>query len=324
MLESPLPASPNSAGELLPYGVPSIPSEHAANLLALKAPSKGDRLVKNLMPTPRSPAHQGSILIYYKIYDDDKKEMMSPCRTANAQDPYLGRVDAWQVPAPYTINALVACICKQENRPTGLDFDNDDAYGTMLLRTVNSAEAYNLSDTVDLMGADRPGLTPREPLLLKAVLRSPGWDEPVARSVTSHRDPVFIYYKLYDDDKKQMIPCRTANTEDPCVGRVDTCQIPTPHTLGALAKNICEKENQTYGLDWDNDVAGGSMLFKAVNSSEAYDMNGSADLLGAQRPGSTPQEPMLLKVWYEELQAVLGMAGWDKPAERKVTSHLNV
>jgi hypothetical protein len=118
-----------------------------------------------------------------------------------------------------------------------------------------------------------------------------------------------VYYKLYDDDKKQMTPCRTANTEGPFVGRVDTCQIPTPHTLGALAKNICEKENRTYGLDWDNDNAGGSMLFKAVNSSEAYDLNGSADLLGAERPGSTPQEPVLLKVWYE---GELGRRGWSR------------
>jgi hypothetical protein len=92
---------------------------------------------------------------------------MIPCRTANAHDPCVGRVDAWQVPAPYRINELVARICKQENRPIGLDFDSDDAYMTMLLRTVNSAEAYSLSDTVDLMGADRPGSTPREPLLLK-------------------------------------------------------------------------------------------------------------------------------------------------------------
>jgi hypothetical protein len=49
----------------------------------------------------------------------------------------------------------------------GFDWDNDDAYGTMLLRTVKSPKAYNLKDTVDLLGADRPGSTPQEPVLLK-------------------------------------------------------------------------------------------------------------------------------------------------------------
>ncbi|KAF8185775.1 hypothetical protein K438DRAFT_1836283 [Mycena galopus ATCC 62051] len=285
------------------------------------------------MPTPQRPARRGPVYIYYKIWNDDEKEM-KPCHTLpNTPDPFVGRVDAWQVPAPYSISQLAAHIYKQEfNRPLiGFNFDTDEACGTMLLRTVNSAEDYKLEDTVDLMGADRPGATPREPLLLKvwheelqAVLGYSGWDPPVERSVTSHRVPVFIYYKLYDDDKKQIIPCRTANTEDLCLGRVDTCQIPAPHTLSALVKRICEQENRTYGFDWDHDNAGGTVLFKAVNSAEAYNLKDNVDLLGVERPGSRPQEPVLLKVWHEDLQAVLGYPGWDKPAERTVTSHLDV
>ncbi|KAF8185751.1 hypothetical protein K438DRAFT_1936875 [Mycena galopus ATCC 62051] len=269
----------------------------------------------------------------YIIWNDDNKEM-KPCRTLpNTPDPFVGRVDAWQVPAPYSIGQLAAHTYKQEfNRPLiSFNYDTDEVCGIMLLRTVNSAEAYNLEDTVDLMGADRPGATPREPLLLKvfyddwpAVFGFPGWDPPVERSVTSHRDPVFIYYKLYDDDEKQIILCRTANAEDLCLGRVDTCQIPAPHTLSALVKRICEQENRTYGFDWDHDDAGGTMLFKAVNSAEAYNLKDNVDLLGVERPGSRPQEPVLLKVWHEDLQAVLGYPGSDKPAERTVTSHLDV
>ncbi|KAJ7111004.1 hypothetical protein C8R44DRAFT_883448 [Mycena epipterygia] len=281
------------------------------------------------MPAPRSTSHQGPIFIYYKLYDDDKKEMI-PCQRRIATDPCIGRVDAWQIPAPYTINELVGRICKQENRPCGLDWDNDHAHGSMLLRTVNSSEAYNLSDTVDLLGAEHPGSTPQEPVLLKlwyedlqAVLGSPGWEQPVVRSVASHRNPVFIYYKLYDDDKKQMIPCRSGNTEDPCVGRVDTCQIPTPHTIGALAHHICTQENRPSGFDWDIDHAHGSMLLRTVNSSEAYDLSDAVDLLGAERPGSTPQEPVLLKLWNEDLQVVLGLPGWEKPVARSVASHRN-
>ncbi|KAJ7794525.1 hypothetical protein B0H14DRAFT_2922849 [Mycena olivaceomarginata] len=141
------------------------------------------------------------------------------------------------------------------------------------------------------------------------VAGSPGSQDPAERGVTSESDqsPVFIYYKLYNDDKKEMIPCKFGHPNDPCIGRVDACEILTPHTVNALVGHICEQEDRPKGFDWDNDGAYGTMLLRTVKSPKAYNLEDTVDLLGADRPGSTPQEPVLLKVWYEELQAVLGL-----------------
>ncbi|KAJ7513214.1 hypothetical protein B0H11DRAFT_2213740 [Mycena galericulata] len=197
-------------------------------------------------------------------------------RSRHANDPFIGRVDASWIPTPHTVNALAARIYKQENRPMGFDWDNNDAYGTMLLRTENSSTAYNPADTVDLLDAERPGSTLQEPVLLKV------WCE--------------VYYKVYDDDKKQMIRSAVGYAGDPFLGRVDTCQIPTPHTIGALAQHISKQENRPSGLDWDHDDAHGAMLLRTVDSPNVYKLGDAIDLLGADRPGSTPQEPVFLKV----------------------------
>ncbi|KAJ7454354.1 hypothetical protein B0H11DRAFT_1926561 [Mycena galericulata] len=167
--------------------------------------------------------------------------------------------------SPVFINALAARIYKQENRPMGFDWENNDAYGTRLLRTENSSTAYNP-------------------------------ERPPARSVTSHRSPLFIYYKVYDDDKKQMMRSAVGYAGDPFLGCVDTCQIPTPHTIGAIAQHICKQENRPSGLDWDHDDAHGAMLLRTVDSPNAYKLGDAIDLLGADCPGSTPQEPVFLKV----------------------------
>ncbi|KAJ7312674.1 hypothetical protein DFH08DRAFT_973209 [Mycena albidolilacea] len=272
---------------------------------------------------PAVASDQSPVFIYYKLYDDNMRKMI-PCKVGHANDPCIGRIDACQIPTPYTIGALAEHICSEEGRPIGLHWDHDAAYGTMLLRTVNSAKDYALDDKVDLLGADRPGSTPEEPVLLKVwyeVVGSPGWETLPARSVTSHRSPTFIYYKVYDDNKKEMIRCAVGNTGDPFLGRVDTCQICTPHTIGALAEHISKQENRPIGLNWDHDKAYGAMLLRAVDSPNAYEMDDAVDLLDADRPGSTPQEPVFLKVWCEDLQAVLGFSEWETPVARRVDSH---
>ncbi|KAJ6452457.1 hypothetical protein C8R45DRAFT_1040700 [Mycena sanguinolenta] len=253
-------------------------------------------------------SRRGPVFVYYKIFDDDKKEMLS-IRSPVPWDESIGRVDVSRIPAPHTVQALVQRICKQEDRPIGFDWDHDDAYGTSLLRTADSSDQYNLQDAVDLLGDSRPGSTPQAPVLLKvwyeelpAVLNFSGWDPPKERSVNSHKSPVFIYYKVYDDDKKEMLPLRSpVETGNPYLGRVDTCQIPTPHTICSLARQISDQENRPIGIDWDHDEAYGTMLLRTFDSPTAYapDDTQAVDLLAADRPGSTPQEPVLLKVWHE-------------------------
>ncbi|KAJ7212472.1 hypothetical protein B0H12DRAFT_1242402 [Mycena haematopus] len=277
-------------------------------------------------------SHKTPVYIYYKVYNEDKKEMVSLRSPVESDNPYLGRVDTCQIPTPHTIGGLAAHICKQENRPIGFDWDHDDAHGTMLLRTADSPRAYDLGDKVDLLGAERPGATPQEPVLLKvwyeelqAVFGSSGFDRAPERSVNSHKTPVYIYYKVYNEDKKEMVSLRSpVESVNPYLGRVDTCQIPTPHTIVGLAAQICKQENRPIGFDWDNDDAYGTMLLRTADSPRAYNLEDKVDLLGAERPGATSQDPVLLKIWYEELQTVFGVPGFDRPAERTVNSHLSL
>ncbi|KAK7045175.1 hypothetical protein R3P38DRAFT_2766703 [Favolaschia claudopus] len=198
------------------------------------------------------------VFIYYQVYDDDKKELLSIRQPVVRNNSNIGRVDVTRIPAPHTIGALAERICKQENRPWGIDWDNDDAYGGMLLKTWKSSTAYDLDDEVNLFIPGRPGATPQEPVLLKlwyeelpALLHYDGFDEPEKRSVTSHRTPVFVYYKLYDDTQEALVavkePVVAAN---PNIGRVDVCQIPAPYIVSALAERICKQENREFGLDW--------------------------------------------------------------------------
>jgi hypothetical protein len=107
-----------------------------------------------------------------------------------------------------------------------------------------------------------------------------------------------VYYKLYDNDVKEMLPSRhpVGSTNDPTIGQIDTCQIPGPHTIDALAKHICKQENRY--SDEDNLDGMGTEVFKTSDSPAAYKPSDRVDLLGDARPGLTPQEPVLLKIWY--------------------------
>ncbi|KAF7304492.1 hypothetical protein HMN09_00851500 [Mycena chlorophos] len=143
-----------------------------------------------------------------------------------------------------------------------------------------------------------------------------------------NRGPVYLYYKLWDDDRHQLVASKRAVPGgDPYIGRVDAWQITAPFTGWALVERICAQEERTIGIDWDHDDAQayGSMLLKTVRSTTAYNLDDSMDVMGPARPGATVQEPMFLKLWYEELQAIFPSVWRDLPdpaEERKVDSHL--
>nr|GAT47704.1 predicted protein [Mycena chlorophos] len=144
------------------------------------------------MPPRSSTRNREPIYLYYKLWNDDRHELVASKRAVPGGDPYIGRVD-WQIAAPFTGWALVRQICAQEDRKIGLDWDYDDAYGSMLLKTVRSTTAYNLDDSMDVMGPTRPGATVLEPMFLKlwyedlrAVFGLLPEDTPEERTVDSH------------------------------------------------------------------------------------------------------------------------------------------
>lgn len=107
-----------------------------------------------------------------------------------------------------------------------------------------------------------------------------------------------VYYKLFDENE----PCELRHpvySNNPYIGRVDANVIPPPHGVFPLVKCICDKEGKGYGLDWDNDDAFSTVLFKTISSPKPFDLEGSLQLLNDERPGSTPEEPVILKVGYE-------------------------
>jgi len=118
-------------------------------------------------------------------------------------------------------------------------------------------------------------------------------------------EPVFIYYKLFDEEG----PCEVRHpiyANNPYIGLVDATVISPPHTVSALVEHICKKENKGFGIDWDNEDAFSTILFKTISSLEPYSLNDSISLLGEDRPGSNPQNPVILKVGYKELGELLG------------------
>nr|GAT49799.1 predicted protein [Mycena chlorophos] len=148
------------------------------------------------MPPRSNTRNRGPIYLYYKLWDDDRHELVASKRAVPGGDPYIGRVDAWQITAPFTGWALVNRICAQEEREIGFDWDHDEAYSSMLLKTARSTTNYNLDDSMDVMGPSRPGATVQEPMFLKlwsdeipALFPSvwPDWPDPAEkRKVDSH------------------------------------------------------------------------------------------------------------------------------------------
>lgn len=121
-----------------------------------------------------------------------------------------------------------------------------------------------------------------------------------------------VHYKIYDDDKKETRKSRYPVTyaDDPCIGRVNVATIPGEHTVGALIVAICKREQLrlTFELD-EHEWNYGTILFKSADTPLAYRRDGSEkiDLASDQRPGSTPQEPVILKIWFQGKQKPFGM-----------------
>jgi hypothetical protein len=119
-----------------------------------------------LARTPTSYRHI-LLLVYYKLFNEN-----GPLKVRNAiysNNPYIGRVDANDVPPPHTVSSLVGHMCAEEERGFGIDLENGDAYLTELFETISSPKSYNLrsQEILPLLSTDRPGSRPQDPLVLK-------------------------------------------------------------------------------------------------------------------------------------------------------------
>ncbi|KAJ7159007.1 hypothetical protein C8R43DRAFT_357718 [Mycena crocata] len=266
---------------------------------------------------PSTPQYRALFcFIYYKIYDDDKHEIRKSLHPVpQADDPCLGRVNVPEIPIPHTARALVKAICERERLRLSFTNAPDWIHGTTLFKSADTPLAYHENEEVDLLSDQRPGATLQEPVILKVWFQeillftvcpwTPTRTEldkrrnPLyGRSATSQQRQVFIHYKIYDGDEKEMVKSISlgAGTNDPFIGRVDTSQIPPPHTVSALIQYICAEENRKFGFDWDKGDAFGVIVFKTARTPQAYNGEDTVDLLTDHRPGRTPQEPVILKV----------------------------
>jgi hypothetical protein len=91
------------------------------------------------------------------------------------------------------------------------------------------------------------------------------------------------------------------SSNNPYIGRVDANVIPPPHNVNSLVKCICTKEEKGFGIDWENEEAYSTELFKNISSPRAFDLrlDEPLSLLSADRPGSSQQDPVVLKVGYK-------------------------
>ena len=106
-------------------------------------------------------------LVYYKLFDEG--ELSQVRNPVSSDNPYIGRVDTSRIPPPHTVISLVERICKQEGKGFGFDWDKNDAFETILFRTISAPEAFRLQDTLELLSEQRPGSSPLEPVILKTA-----------------------------------------------------------------------------------------------------------------------------------------------------------
>jgi hypothetical protein len=109
---------------------------------------------------------------------------------------------------------------------------------------------------------------------------------------------LLVYYKLFDETGPLNIkhPIYSNNLY---IGRVDANSIPRPHDVSSLVQRICAKEEKGYDIDWDQDTAYSNELFETISSRKAFDPQEPLSLLGTNRPGSRPQDPLVLKVGFK-------------------------
>jgi hypothetical protein len=105
------------------------------------------------------------LLVYYKIFDAE-----GPLKIRNAiysNNPYIGRVDANDVPPLHNVSSLTRHICAKLRKGFGVDWKYGDDYSTELFKTISSPKASDLQELLSLLGTDRPGSRPQDPLVLK-------------------------------------------------------------------------------------------------------------------------------------------------------------
>jgi len=105
------------------------------------------------------------LLVYYKIFDEG--ELSKVREPIYINNPYIGRVNANDIPPPHIVSSLVGVICAKEERGFGIDWDNGDVFSTVLFEKISSPKAFGLQEPLSLLGADRPGSRPEDPLVLK-------------------------------------------------------------------------------------------------------------------------------------------------------------
>jgi len=113
-------------------------------------------------------------------------------------------------------------------------------------------------------------------------------------------DPIYIYYKLFDEKGPLNIRDPICSN-NPYIGRVDVNDIPPPHIVSSLVEHICAKEKRGFGIDWENSDAYSTTLFETISGPKAFDLRESVSLLSTDRLGSSPQNPLVLKVVYIDM-----------------------
>jgi hypothetical protein len=86
----------------------------------------------------------------------------------DSNNPYIGRIDANDVPPPRDVSSLAARICHMEGRAFGKDDIGWQTYSTELFKTISSPEAFDLAEHLSLLSADRPGSGPQDPVIVKS------------------------------------------------------------------------------------------------------------------------------------------------------------
>jgi len=114
--------------------------------------------ILGLMPISYCP-------VYYKLFDDE--ELSKICHPIYPNNPYIGWIDTTLILPPHTVVALVEHICKQEGKRLGIDWENGNAFSTILFETITSPMQYALNDSISLLGKDHPGSNPQNPVILK-------------------------------------------------------------------------------------------------------------------------------------------------------------
>jgi hypothetical protein len=87
------------------------------------------------------------------------------------KNPFIGRLDANDIPPPHDACSLIECICQKEGKGFGIDWESGDAYSTELFKTMSSTKSFDMKEYLSLLTDKRPGWSPREPVILKVSCR---------------------------------------------------------------------------------------------------------------------------------------------------------